>query len=45
MTYSRFMDGLRKSGVELDRKVLADISLREPEIFAGLVKQAQSALG
>jgi large subunit ribosomal protein L20 len=45
MTYSRFMDGLRKSGVELDRKVLADIALREPEIFAGLVKQAQSALG
>ena len=45
MTYSRFIDGLRKSGVELDRKVLADIALREPEIFAGLVKQAQSALG
>jgi len=45
MSYSRFMDGLRKSGVELDRKVLADIALREPEIFAGLVKQAQSALG
>ena len=45
MTYSRFMDGLRKSGVELDRKVLADIALREPETFASLVKQAQSALG
>lgn len=44
MTYSRFMDGLRKSGVELDRKVLADIALREPETFATLVKQAQSAL-
>ncbi|MBT5564843.1 MAG: 50S ribosomal protein L20 [Rhodospirillaceae bacterium] len=45
MTYSRFMDGLRKSGVELDRKVLADIAVREPETFASLVKQAQSALG
>ena len=45
MTYSRFMDGLRKSGVELDRKVLADIALREPKTFASLVKQAQSALG
>ncbi|MEQ8509143.1 MAG: 50S ribosomal protein L20 [Rhodospirillaceae bacterium] len=44
MTYSRFMDGLRKSGVELDRKVLADIVVREPETFASLVKQAQSAL-
>lgn len=44
MTYSRFMDGLRKSGVELDRKVLADIAVREPETFASLVKQAQSAL-
>jgi large subunit ribosomal protein L20 len=45
ITYSRFMDGLRKAGVELDRKVLADIALKEPEMFAGLVKQAQSALG
>ena len=45
MTYSRFMNGLIKAGVELDRKVLADIALKEPETFAGLVKQAQSALG
>jgi large subunit ribosomal protein L20 len=45
LTYSRFMDGLRKSGIEMDRKVLADIAVREPETFASLVKQAQSALG
>ena len=45
LTYSRFMDGLRKSGVELDRKILADIAVREPETFASLVKQAQAALG
>jgi large subunit ribosomal protein L20 len=45
LTYSRFIDGLKKAGVELDRKVLADIALKEPETFAGLVKQAQSALG
>jgi len=45
LTYSRFMDGLKKANVELDRKVLADIALKEPEVFAGLVKQAQSALG
>ena len=45
LTYSRFMSGLKKAGVELDRKVLADIALKEPETFAGLVKQAQSALG
>ena len=45
LTYSVFMNGLKKAGIELDRKVLADIALKEPETFAGLVKQAQSALG
>jgi len=45
LTYSRFMDGLRKSGIGLDRKVLADIATREPETFASLVKQAEAALG
>ena len=44
LTYSRFMDGLKKSGVELDRKVLADLAVHEPEAFAGLVKQAEAAL-
>ena len=45
MTYSRFIDGLHKAGVTLDRKVLADIALKEPDTFANLVKQAQAALG
>jgi large subunit ribosomal protein L20 len=45
LTYSRFIDGLKKAGVELDRKVLADIALREPATFTSLVKQAQAALG
>lgn len=44
LTYSRFIDGLKKAGVELDRKVLADLALKEPETFASLVKQAQAAL-
>ena len=45
LTYSRFINGLKKANIDLDRKVLADIALKEPETFAGLVKQAQSALG
>ena len=45
LTYSVFMNGLKKAGIELDRKVLADIALKEPATFEGLVKQAQSALG
>jgi large subunit ribosomal protein L20 len=44
LTYSRFINGLKKAGVELDRKVLSDLAVREPETFAGLVKQAQAAL-
>ncbi len=44
LTYSRFMDGMNKAGVEMDRKVLADLAVREPAIFAGLVEQAKSAL-
>ena len=45
LTYSRFMDGLKKSGVALDRKVLADLAICEPEAFAALARQAQAALG
>ncbi|MFN3077476.1 MAG: 50S ribosomal protein L20 [Alphaproteobacteria bacterium] len=45
MTYSRFIDGLNKAGIELDRKVLADLAVHEPDAFADLVKQAQAALG
>ena len=44
MTYSRFISGLIKAGIELDRKVLADIALKEPANFAKLVEQAKSAL-
>ena len=44
MTYSRFMNGLKISGIELDRKVLSDIAVREPEVFKTLAEQAQDAL-
>ena len=41
LTYSQFMDGLRKSGVEVNRKMLADMAVREPESFANLVTIAK----
>jgi large subunit ribosomal protein L20 len=44
MTYASFMNGLAKAGIELDRKVLADLAVREPEAFSALAKQAQDAL-
>ena len=44
MTYSRFISGLIKAGIELDRKVLADIALKEPKAFAKLVDSAKAAL-
>ncbi len=44
LTYATFMNGLSKSGVELDRKVLSDLAIREPEAFASLVEQAKQAL-
>jgi large subunit ribosomal protein L20 len=44
LTYSTFMNGLSKAGIELDRKVLSDIAIREPEAFKALVEQAQTAL-
>ncbi|MCL2024234.1 MAG: 50S ribosomal protein L20 [Coriobacteriia bacterium] len=44
MSYSRFMHGLSKAGVELDRKVLADLSINEPKTFAKLVDTAKAAL-
>jgi large subunit ribosomal protein L20 len=45
MTYGRFIDGLNKAGIEVDRKVLSDIAIREPEAFKALVDQARAALG
>lgn len=44
MPYSQFMNGLSKAGIDLDRKVLSDLAVNEPEAFASLVKQAQAAL-
>jgi large subunit ribosomal protein L20 len=44
MTYGRFIDGLNKAGIEIDRKVLSDIAIREPEAFKSLVDQAKGAL-
>ena len=44
MSYSRFMDGLKKSGVELDRKVLSDIAITDPKVFTALVEKAKAAL-
>ena len=41
LTYGQFMGGLRKSGVEINRKMLADMAVREPEAFAGLVTLAK----
>jgi large subunit ribosomal protein L20 len=44
LTYSRFINGLIKAGVEIDRKVLADLAVREPNAFKAIVDQAQKAL-
>ena len=44
LTYGRFIDGLGKAGVEVDRKVLADLAVREPDTFKALVDKARAAL-
>jgi large subunit ribosomal protein L20 len=44
ITYSRFIEGLRAANVELDRKVLSDLAIRDEVAFTGLVKQVQDAL-
>jgi large subunit ribosomal protein L20 len=43
MSYSRFIDGLKRAGVEVDRKVLADLAVAEPAAFAALVEVARNA--
>lgn len=43
MTYSRFIAALAKAGIEVDRKVLADLAVHEPEAFAAVVAQAKAA--
>jgi large subunit ribosomal protein L20 len=45
LSYSRLMDGLKKSGIEIDRKVLADLAIREPGAFEQLASAARSRLG
>ena len=44
LTYGRLIDGLKKAGIELDRKVLADIAVHEPATFKGLVEAASAAV-
>ncbi len=44
ITYARFMNGLSKAGIEVDRKVLADLAVHEPEAFKALAEKAKSAL-
>ena len=44
MVYSRFMNGLSKAGISLDRKMLADIALNDAKAFADLVEKAKGAL-
>jgi len=45
LTYSRFIDGLKKAGIEMDRKVLAAIAYDDAASFAEIVRRAQTALG
>ncbi len=42
LNYSKFMGGLKKAGIELDRKILANLAINEPEIFAKLVEIAKT---
>ena len=44
LTYSQFMNGVKQAGIEIDRKVLADLAVREPDAFKAIVDQAQAAL-
>ncbi len=44
LTYGRMIDGLNKAGIEVDRKILADIAVHEPEVFIALAGKAKDAL-
>ena len=44
LTYSRFIDGLNKAEITIDRKVLSDLAIREPAAFAAIVDKAKAAL-
>jgi large subunit ribosomal protein L20 len=45
MSYSQFIGGLKKAGVILDRKVLADLAINDPKAFDAVVAEAKGALG
>jgi len=45
MSYSQFIHGLKKSGVELDRKILSDLAVHDPGAFKSLAQEAKGALG
>jgi len=45
MKYNQVIDGLNKAGIEIDRKVLSDLAIREPEAFKAILDQAKAALG
>ncbi|MAZ17517.1 MAG: 50S ribosomal protein L20 [Ahrensia sp.] len=44
LTYGRFIDGLNKAGIEMDRKVMSDMAIHEPQAFEALVGKAKEAL-
>ena len=44
LTYSKFMNGLNKAGIEMDRKILADLAMNQPAAFAKVVEQVKAAL-
>ncbi|MGE0751558.1 MAG: 50S ribosomal protein L20 [Variibacter sp.] len=44
LTYSRFIAGLNKAGIEIDRKVLSDLAIREPAAFQAIVEKVKAAL-
>lgn len=44
LSYSKFVNGLKRAGIEVNRKMLADLAVREPSVFENLVSQAKAAL-
>jgi large subunit ribosomal protein L20 len=45
LSYSQFINGMKKAGIELDRKMLADIAVKDPAAFKSLAEQAKAAVG
>ena len=45
LTYSQFMNGIKRAGIEIDRKVLSDLAVREPDAFKAIAEKVQAALG